>query len=383
MSQPLVSIFMFCKDRQESVARAIDSVLGQSWPQIEIVVQDAASTDGTLEILKGFGNAIKLVSAPDSGPAEGFHRALQRCRGVYIGSCLSDEELQPDAVERAVAYLESHPGAGAITGDAEIIDINGRVIGQYISKEFALISYLTGEYCPFFVSSFFRRQALVDVGIMDGDWQPTSIEFEMWCRLGADKDIHYVPGKFGRYGIHPGQLSNVPSDIHSHMDGRIKVIEWMFTPGGLFSSPTPDCALLMYHLLARQCVNQFNHVMCHRLSAAAARYWDLFLLYSRRLAQVLAAQAERTYDDARIIALVAANPDVMFRENAVDIVIATLAAAAFPVQPFDPLSPVSVPMPARIELPPLPPALHAVAAAELDRYRHGGTALDNLAVKAC
>ncbi|HLN23645.1 MAG TPA: glycosyltransferase [Patescibacteria group bacterium] len=367
MSQPLVSIFMFCKDRRESIARAIDSVLAQSWPHIEIIVQDAASTDGTLEILQAYGGAIDLVSAPDSGPAEGFNRALQRCRGAYIGSCLSDEELLPDAVERAVAYLDGHPQAGAITGDADIIDFNGKIIGEYISKPFILVPYLTGEYCPFFVSSFFRRQALVEVGIMDSGWQPTSIEFEMWCRLGADTEIHYVSGKFGRYGIHPGQLSNVPSDIQLHMDGRFKVIERMFTPGGLFASPSPDCAALMYHLLARQCVNQFNHVMCHKLPAAGARYWELFVLYSRRLGQVLAAQAGCRYDDARLVALVAAEPSVMFRDDALATIAAHLDAGPAVLEALGPLA-IPDAMPARIELPRLPPALHAVALAELERY---------------
>ncbi|MBX9633996.1 MAG: glycosyltransferase [Magnetospirillum sp.] len=369
MTEPLVSIFMFCKDRRESVGRAIDSILAQSWKNIEIIVQDGASTDGTLEVLRGYGDAINLVSEPDSGPAEAFNRALQRCRGKYIGSCLSDEELQVDAVERAVAYLEDHPQIGAITGDADIIDIQGKIIGEYISQDLILISYLTGEYCPFFVSSFFRRQALADVGIMDAQWQPTSIEFEMWCRLASDQKIAYVPGKFGRYGIHPGQLSNVPSDIQLHMDGRLKVIERMFSAGGIFSSGRPDSIPLMHHLLARQCVMQFNHMMCHKLVTGATRYLELFLLISRRLARFYAEAAGRAYDDDRVMALVSNDPCTLFRADAQE-VIASLPEASQPQSPLPPLELRAFPtaMPPRITLPRLPRALYEVAAAELDQY---------------
>jgi glycosyltransferase involved in cell wall biosynthesis len=78
---PLVSIFMFVRNGAPSVRRAVDSVLAQAHPNIEFVVQDAASTDGTLEILKSYGQRIKLVSEPDAGPHEGLWRVLARCTG--------------------------------------------------------------------------------------------------------------------------------------------------------------------------------------------------------------------------------------------------------------------------------------------------------------
>ncbi len=99
---PLVSIFMFVRNGGKSLRRAIDSVLAQSYPNIEFVVQDAVSTDGTLDVLRGYGDRIKVVSEPDSGPSDGLWRAMNRCTGEFVGSCLADEELMPDAVERIV-----------------------------------------------------------------------------------------------------------------------------------------------------------------------------------------------------------------------------------------------------------------------------------------
>src|SRR6185503_16204746 len=120
----LVSIFMFVRNGALSIRRAVDSVLSQTYGNIEFVIQDAVSTDGTLEILKSYGDRIKLVSEPDDGAHEGLWRGLTRCTGDFVGSCLSDEELVPDAVERAVAAFNANPDVGAITGDALLTDFD-------------------------------------------------------------------------------------------------------------------------------------------------------------------------------------------------------------------------------------------------------------------
>ena len=114
---PLVSIFCFCKNRVKTIRRCIDSIITQDYPNVEIIVQDGASTDGTLEILQEYGNQIKLVSEPDTGPMDGFFRALQRIRGEFFGSCLSDEELFPHAVSWGVENLIKRPEVAAIYGD--------------------------------------------------------------------------------------------------------------------------------------------------------------------------------------------------------------------------------------------------------------------------
>src|SRR5690242_15945311 len=131
--RPLVSVFMFVRNGGKSLRRAVDSVFDQTYPNIEFVVQDAVSTDGTLDVLRNYGDRIKLVSEPDSGPSEGLWRAMNRCTGEFVGSCLADEELMPGAVERVVSIFKESPGSGAITGDALVTDIDGKITGSWIS----------------------------------------------------------------------------------------------------------------------------------------------------------------------------------------------------------------------------------------------------------
>ena len=235
-SLPLVSIFMFVRNGAASIQRALASVQAQTYPNIEFVVQDGASTDGTLEFLRGFGGAMNVVSEPDSGPNEGLWRALNRCNGEFIGSCLADEELLPDAVERAVGIMRHRPDVGAITGDAVVTDLVGVTTGFWKSGPFNLVDYLLCDYCPFFVASFFRRQALLDAGLKSDEWGTDCVEFELWCRLANGSRVEYIPGVFAKYASHANQSSNNERDVVVHFTGRLRHIISMCRGGGILGT---------------------------------------------------------------------------------------------------------------------------------------------------
>jgi glycosyltransferase involved in cell wall biosynthesis len=232
--RPLVSVFMFVRNGGKSLRRAIDSVMAQTYPNIEFVVQDAVSTDGTLDVLRSYGDRIKLVSEPDSGPSEGLWRAMNRCTGDFVGSCLADEELLPDAVEQVVGLFQKNPETGSITGDALITDIDGKIIGSWTSGPFNLVDYLLADYSPYFVSSFYRRSVLLDIGLRERNWNLDCVEFELWCRLASLSHVKYVPQVLAKYAQHPGQLSNSHADALTHIKGRLANIAALCAPGGFF-----------------------------------------------------------------------------------------------------------------------------------------------------
>jgi glycosyltransferase involved in cell wall biosynthesis len=233
---PRVSVFMFVRNAAGTVRRAIESVLAQTYPNIEFLVQDAVSTDGTLQILRSYGEKVTVVSEPDDGPSDGLWRALNACTGEFIGSCLSDEELLPDAVEKAVDILLREPDVGALTGDAIITDIDGKQTGFWKSGPFNLIDYLLCDYSPYFCSTFFRRQALLDAGLKTEKWGADCIEFELWCRLATHTRIKYVANTFAKYAAHENQSSNKPGDVVRHFSGRLGNIFAMCQESGFIGS---------------------------------------------------------------------------------------------------------------------------------------------------
>lgn len=243
-SLPLFSIICFCKNRATFIRRAIDSVLGQTYSNFEFVVQDGASTDGTLEILQEYAahdSRIKIVSESDSGPAEAYWKVLQRCTGDYIATCLSDEELLPDALEKAANWFAREPHVGAFTCDGYFTDVDGNIIGDFKAGDFDFVAYLFQRYCPFWPGSFFRRKALLDIGIdREEGWNIGCLEFEIWCRLARDHEVRYVPVPMSKYASHPGQLSNTPANFHEHIDNRLKLIEQIFSADGFYGQMPAD-----------------------------------------------------------------------------------------------------------------------------------------------
>lgn len=273
--QPLVSILLFCRNGAATVRRSIESVLAQTYPRVEYIVQDGASTDGTLEILRSYGPRIDVVSERDGGTNDGFFRALQRTRGEIIGSCLVDEALYPDAVEQAVAALLADPGAGAVMGDAHFWDLDGKVFGKHVGGEFDLFGYLFGDYCPNFAACFFRRSALEQVGFFSDRWKRDavqSVEFEIWCRLGSEHRVIYLPQTLSRYGMHPGQQSNHLQRIVDELSARTMIIcEHLFGKDRFLD----EYPVMLLFILRRQYEIVINHLRCNGRAAEAAVVEDL------------------------------------------------------------------------------------------------------------
>lgn len=282
---PLVSIISFCRNRAAMIRRSIESVLNQTYPNIEFVVQDGASTDGTLEILREYAARdarLKLVSEPDSGPAEAFWKVLHRCRGDIIGTCLSDEEMLLDAVKTAVERFQAEPKLGAITGDGYITDERGKIIGDFIASEFDFVGYLFSRYCPFWPGSFVRRQALIDVGFNEPGWKMDCIEFEIWRRLATDHEVKYFPGPVSKYAVHSGQASNTPVNFNEHIEGRLQLIEKMFSARGFFGS---DPALKL-ECMINQLFLYYNHAQAYELKDEAEKFGARIVALTAKLASI-------------------------------------------------------------------------------------------------
>jgi hypothetical protein len=184
MSEPLVSIILCVRNGMPHVREAVESVRAQTYGHYELVVQDAASTDGTreyLEQLSGFG-AVSFKSEPDNGQGQGFNRALKRCRGEIIGSVDSDNRLRPDAVATAVRAFAAHPGAAVVYGACDMIDEQGSFLHLFQPAKFDLLGLLNGSIVPPFATSYFAPAVCGDRLYFDEDFLVVP-DFALWLRL--------------------------------------------------------------------------------------------------------------------------------------------------------------------------------------------------------
>ena len=106
-------------NQAEFLERTIESVLGQGWPDLEYVIVDGGSTDGSVEIIRRYEHHLAWwVSEPDAGQSAAINKGIARTSGDVVAYVNSDDYYLPGAFEAAMAALEADPGAGWVAGGA-------------------------------------------------------------------------------------------------------------------------------------------------------------------------------------------------------------------------------------------------------------------------
>ncbi len=108
MSHPLVSIILPVFNRDHCVRRALDSILAQTFQNFEIVVVDDGSTDGSLEVLKSYGDAIRLICQKNCGCGTARNVGVRAARGRWIAFLDSDDVWLPDKLECQMRVIEKY-----------------------------------------------------------------------------------------------------------------------------------------------------------------------------------------------------------------------------------------------------------------------------------
>lgn len=192
---PLVSVVIPCLNRAHYLIPTLESVLQQDYPQIECIVVDGGSSDGTVEILRQYSSRIKWVSEPDKGHADAINKGWRMSKGEILAWLNADDlYVVPDAVSKAVAYLQQNPGVDVVYGDFSGIDESGEVThGAYKPLEWDLARAV--KYCQYVIpqaASFMRRSILEKVGWLDAEFT-NGKDHDLWLRIGMAGTIKYAP----------------------------------------------------------------------------------------------------------------------------------------------------------------------------------------------
>lgn len=137
---------------------SVRSVLDQDYPDLEYIVVDPGSTDGSREYLQSLAPcSVSLVFEPDGGPADGLNKGFARAKGEMLGFVNSDDILLPGALRKAAAYLQNDPEVDVVSGHSLVIDDKGVTLRRSYSQPFDLRRYAYGACVVNQPSTFFRR----------------------------------------------------------------------------------------------------------------------------------------------------------------------------------------------------------------------------------
>lgn len=130
MSAPKISIITVVFNGADHIGRTIESVIGQSYKDLEYIIVDGKSTDSTLEVIGGYEGIDQLISEPDTGLYDAMNKGLKMATGAYVWFLNSgDQVYENDTVERFVAGLEGRK-PDIIYGGTMIIDEQQNEVGD-------------------------------------------------------------------------------------------------------------------------------------------------------------------------------------------------------------------------------------------------------------
>ena len=116
MSPTLITVIIGAYNAERYLGEAIESVLAQTHPNVELIVVDDGSTDRTGEIAESYGEPVRCIRQPNGGMAASRNRAIPEARGEYLAFLDADDRFPPDKLERQLAVLEAQPELDIVYG---------------------------------------------------------------------------------------------------------------------------------------------------------------------------------------------------------------------------------------------------------------------------
>jgi glycosyltransferase involved in cell wall biosynthesis len=203
-----VTIVTTSYNQGEFLERTILSVLEQDYPDIEFIIIDPGSTDGSREIIERYRpHFTRVLYERDNGPADGLNRAFARATGDICNFLHSDDMLLPGAVRKAVNAFRHAPHADLVYGHGYVIDANDRISRRLHSTPYDLVQYVYGAVLVVEQAAFFRRSALFDVGGFNPDTR-CAFDGELWFRFArAGKRLQLVNDYWGLFRVHSRSMT--------------------------------------------------------------------------------------------------------------------------------------------------------------------------------
>ncbi len=235
MKNPKISIITVVFNNKEMISSVIDSVQEQTYKDIEHIVIDGGSTDGTVDIIKSYGGKItKFISEPDNGIYDAMNKGIKLASGDIIGILNSDDMYADNAVLKDVAETFERTGADAVYGDLVYVnkDDTNEVVRYWKSGPYKPGSFRKGWH-PAHPALFVRKAIYDKYGVFDTSFD-ISADFELMLRFFEKHSIKtvYLPRVLVKMRV--GGESN--RSLANIIKGNVNILR-AFWKSGIFVTP--------------------------------------------------------------------------------------------------------------------------------------------------
>ncbi len=211
-AEPLVSVIIPCYNQAHHLRGAVESALGQTYKQVEVIVVNDGATDATAEVAARFGDRIRYLEQENAGLAAARNAGLRHATGELVNFLDADDSLFPTALEHHVRAAAGHPEAAVFYGGVRRVDEEGNLLSEVppapLPRDvFHQLLALNPLPCH---SVVVRRSVLDPAGPFDPDLKACE-DWDLWLRL-AGQGCRFVPVPEARvvYRRYPGSMSRDP-----------------------------------------------------------------------------------------------------------------------------------------------------------------------------
>ena len=201
---PIISIITPSYNQASYLEATISSVLEQDYPHIEYLILDGGSTDGSVNLIRKYGNRLAYwESAPDAGQADAINRGFARTTGDILAWLNSDDTYEPGALARVASAFQQYPEADLIYGEGWYMDAVGMRLRpcSFVRPNFPWV-YMVNKDPILQQSAFWRRSLWERVGPLDTNLNWV-FDWDWFLRAHGVGKFQYIPHFLANYRVHP------------------------------------------------------------------------------------------------------------------------------------------------------------------------------------
>lgn len=274
MTHPKISIITPSFNRSGMIPEAVESVLAQDYPEFEHIIIDAASTDGTMDVLSRYPH-LRVLSEPDRGMYDAINKGIKLARGEILAWLNTDDVYPPEAFKIVVSTFDLNPAAFAVSGGADtFIAIDGKI--KIVNSELAIDNH---DFWKRIVESpvpngwFFKKALFEKIGYFNSEFRLVADrEFIIRVALAGIRPIPIAKTLY-RYRMHPGSATFHAEDSRDPVLGprrmEINCEDLRMLSGFLHRADLP--------MEVRQVMIHANDEYAYRLASTAIYHhrWEL------------------------------------------------------------------------------------------------------------
>ncbi len=167
---PRITVVTPSFHQRQFLERTIRSVLDQGYPNMEYIVIDGGSTDGSVELIRRYASRLAYwASEPDRGQSHAINKGFLRGTGAILASLNSDDTYESGALEAIGRFFREHPEIDVVYGNAQLIDAEDRVVREIRDTGFNRQALMYGTFNIAPQCTFYRRELFFGVGMLRED----------------------------------------------------------------------------------------------------------------------------------------------------------------------------------------------------------------------